>query len=341
MSRIQQAKYLIIFAPFAHSRYSRLKISLLALITALLLTAGCQPATPPPTATPQPSPTPMLIPPIPRGDGSDLLDRLLDKGIIRVGIRVWPEASFSPPAFRGFSNAAIGGALTGLEVDVAKAIALNLGLELELVEAYPPIIAGGDWRGEWDIAIASLVPFDAPPPNTRPDIRYSRPYALMPTGLLLPQTSPVSGAAQLGGRAVSALEHSVYQRMLTPGEPLPPVGGQSLRGELARDARLLVLSNIQKSIRETEEGKFRVDAYLGPAPVFEQAIRENNLPLRIIRDNEALPPQPLVIAAVPQDGLAVDRLIAEIDTVLIRLQSHGTLAELALKWYGEDISPPE
>ncbi|GAB4451154.1 MAG: hypothetical protein Kow0031_33760 [Anaerolineae bacterium] len=312
-----------------------------ALIALLLITA-CQPATPPPTATPPPSPTPMLIPPIPRGDGSDLLDRLLDKGIIRVGIRVWPEASFSPPAFRGFSNAAIGGALNGFEVDVAKAIALNLGLELELVEAYPPVIAGGEWRGEWDIAIASLAPFDDPPPNTRPDMRYSRPYALMPAGLLVPQTSPVSGAAQLGGLAVGAFEHSVYQRMLTPGERLPTVGGQSLRGELARDARLLVLSNIQKSIRETEEGKFRADAWLGPAPVFEQAIRENNnLPLRLIRNDEALPPHPLVVAAVPQDGLAVDRLIDEIDTLLARLQRQGVLAELSLKWYGEDISPPE
>lgn len=339
MSRIKQAKYLKIFALFAHSRYSRLLI--LPAFIALLLAVGCQPATPPPTATPQPSPTPMLIPAIRRGDGSDLLDRLLDKGIIRVGIRVWPEASFSPPAFRGFSNAAIFGALNGFEVDVAKAIALNLGLELELVEAYPPVIANGDWRGEWDIAIASLVPFDSPPPNTLPDMRYSRPYALMPTGLLVSQSSSITDATQLGGLAVGAFEHSIYQRMLTPGEQLPTVGGHSLRGELSRDARLMVLSNIQKTIRETEDGPGRVDAFLGPAPVFEQAITENNLPLRVIRNNSTLPPHPLVIAAVPQDGLTVDGLLAEINKVLARLQRQGILAELSLKWYGEDISPPE
>ena len=92
-----------------------------------------------------PTPAPVLIPPIQPGDGSDLIDRLLARGVIRVGPRVWPEAEFSPPAFRGFSNAATGGALNGFEVDIARAVAENLGLELELIEAYPPVIASGDW----------------------------------------------------------------------------------------------------------------------------------------------------------------------------------------------------
>src|SRR5688572_5147081 len=98
-----------------------------------LIAAQCQ-ATPQPMPPPtSPPPTPILIPPIQPADGSDLMDRLLETGVIRVGIRVWPEAIFSPPAFRGFSNAETGGALNGFEVDLARLVAEGLGLELELV----------------------------------------------------------------------------------------------------------------------------------------------------------------------------------------------------------------
>ena len=206
---------------------------------------------------------------------------------------------------------------------MARLIAAHLGLELELVEAYPPVIAGGQWRGEWDIALASLVPFDAPLPNTVPQIQYSQPYAHMPTGLLLPIESNIQSPAQLSRRRVGALEHSVYQRMLTPAEPLPPVYGQSLDKTLPKDTQLVVLSNIQKSIREIEEGSVTIDAFLGPAPMFEQAIANNKLPLRVIRDSKTLPPHPLVIAAVPQDGLTVDRLITEINTIIAALAAPG------------------
>lgn len=310
-----------------------------------VMAAQCQQPVPTPTPTPAPTPTPILFPPIQPGDGTDLIDRLLKTGIIRVGIRVWPEAEFSPPAFRGFSNAAIGGALNGFEVDVARHIAEGLGLELEMVEAYPPVIASGNWRGEWDIAIASLVPLDSA--ETAPQIAYSEPYAYFPSGILTPTDSRIQALSQLAGRRVGTFEHSVYQQMLTPAEPIPIVNGQPLIAARPDNVRLIVLSNVQKAIRQmgrAEEGDdlLQVDAILGPAPVFQQAITKSKLPLNMVRADEDLPPQPLVIAAVPQDGLKVDRLLAEINAVVERLHRLGTLSELSLQWYGADFSrPPE
>jgi ABC-type amino acid transport substrate-binding protein len=313
-------------------------------IVLVLGTVQCQQAVPPPTATPAPTPTPQLIPPIQPGDGTDLMDALLERGVIRVGIRVWPEAMFSPPAFRGFSNAAIGGALNGYEVDVARLIATHLGLELEFVEAYPPIIAGGDWRGEWDIALASLVPFDAPLQDTVVQPLYSRPYGYMPGGILVPGDSSINSITQLNGQRVGVFEHSVYQRLLTPNETLPTVYGQSLINVDPVDIQLVVLSNMQKTIREMAAPKGDSNlpaAVFGPAPVLDQAVTESDLPFRVIRDPALLPPHPLVIAAVPQGNLTVNRLVLEIDNSLERLYQQGTLAELSLRWYGQDLSRPQ
>jgi ABC-type amino acid transport substrate-binding protein len=74
--------------------------------------------------------------------------------------------------------------------------------------------------------------------------------------------------------------------------------------------------------------------------VLDQAIVENDLPFKVIRSPEKFPTHPLVIAAVPQDELTVERLIVEIDNILERLDRQGTLAELSLRWYRQDLSTP-
>lgn len=285
----------------------------------------------PETDAPAPAPASLLQP----GDGTDLLDRLLETGVIRVGIRVWPEAEFSPPVFRGLSNSVTGGALNGFEVDVARLLAQNLGLELELVEAYPPVIANGDWRGQWDVAIASLVPFDQPAALSVAPLYFSRPYAYMPMGLLGPAaTSP--GFEQLSGRRIGVLEHSAYQLLLTPEGRSWTVQGQPVLADFPLNAQPFVVSNLLKAVHELP-GSDRLDALFGPAPVFEQAI-EAGLAVNLAAGPERLGFQPLAVAVVSQDGLKVDRLLAEINRVLDWLDRSGNLAESSFRWYQQDIS---
>jgi ABC-type amino acid transport substrate-binding protein len=306
-----------------------------------LSAAQCQ-ATPQPAPLPtSPPPTPLLIPPIQPGDGSDLIDRLLETGVIRVGIRVWPEAVFSPPAFRGFSNAETGGALNGFEVDLARLVAEGLGLELELVEAYPPVIATGDWRGQWDIAIASLVPFDQPAESAGQKLVFSKPYAYIPMGILKPAAeNNIQALGDLSGRRVGVLEHSAYQRLLSPGGSALTVQQQPLLPQIPADMQPVALSNLLKAIRQLgqaePEPEFRVDAIFGPAPIFQEAVK-GDLPVRWVQVGV----QPLAIAAVAPDNLKVDRLILEVNKILERLDRQGTLAEMYLRWYGQDFSQVE
>lgn len=325
----------------------RQPILILTALLVLLIAAQCQPDPPAnvlPTPQP-PTPTPFLIPPIQPGDGTDVIDRLLEAGVIRVGIRVWPEAEFSPPAFRGFSNAATGGALNGFEIDIAHHIAQNLGLELELIEAYPPIITSGDWQGEWDIALASLVPFDQPLTDAPiQDITYSRPYAYMPMGFLIPTTQDdIQTFAQLANRRVGVLEHSAYERLLTSEEAPLTVQGQPLMPQSQINLQIVALSNLQKAIRQLgqpqSEDSLQIDAIFGPIPILEEAIR-NNLPVKLATAEKIIGVQPLAIAAVPQDGLKVERLLSEINSILNRLQQQGTLPEIYIRWYGQDLSRP-
>jgi ABC-type amino acid transport substrate-binding protein len=284
------------------------------------------------------TPTLRLIPPIEPGDGSDLIDRLLEQGIIRVGIRVWPGAEFSPPAFRGFSNAATGGALNGFEVDLAHQIADGLGLELELVEAYPPVIASGQWQGEWDIALASLSPLDQSPET----VTFSIPYGYMPMGVLIPaEESNIQSFNDLSSKRVGVLEHSVYQRLLSPEGSSLTVAGQPLLPQTPANIQAIPLSNLLKAIRQMgqpdAEQEAQIDAIFGPIPIFQEAVK-SGLSVKLAPQAQNIGLQLLAVAVVPQDGLKTDRLISEINKILTRLQRQGTLAEIYLRWYEQDFS---
>jgi len=321
----------------------------LVVITLLLLlvAAQCQPdALPNASPTSQlPAPTFVLIPPIQPGDGTDLIDRLLETGVLRVGIRVWPEASYSPPAFRGFSNAKTGGALNGFEVDIARLVAEGMGLELELVEADPLLISSGNWRGHWDIALASLTPFDQPLEIAlSQDVVYSRPYGYIPMGVLIPDTEDnAQTLEQLSGQRVGVLEHSAYQRLLTPEEGELTALGQPIMPKPPPDLQPVVLSNLLKAIRQLNQpnskGSPQLDAIFGPTPILEAAIR-SGLPVKLAPEAKNIGVQPLAIAMVPQDGLKVDRLVGEVDKILIQSHRQGALSEIYLRWYGQDLSQP-
>ncbi len=336
-----------------YDRMFRQKLFSSLLLTLVLIATQCQPASPEyrssqlPTSPPTPTqePTPILYPPIQPGDGSDLIDRLLETGVIRVGIRVWPEALFSPPAFRGFSNAATGGALNGFEVEIAHLLAERLGLDLELVQAYPPVIASGDWRGQWDIALASLVPFDQPPPAAPAQVQplfFSEPYGYMPMGILIPaDENNIQSLANLSGKKVGVLEYSPAHYLLISGDPPPTVRGQPVLDQPPADIQVIPVSNLSKAIRqlagEEDDEAPQLDAIFGPTPILQQAVVAD-WPVKLAPQATNIGLQPLVVAVVAQDDLKVDRLLMEINQIFHRLHQRGTLSEIYLDWYGQDYS---
>jgi ABC-type amino acid transport substrate-binding protein len=312
----------------------------------LLLAGQCQaPLGPPPTPTPAVTPTLRLLPPLQPGDGSDLVDQLLERGLVRVGVRVWPAADFSPPVFRGFSDATSSGVLTGFEVDIARLLAAGLGLDLELVEAYPPVINSGTWSGEWDIALASLVPFDATPGSAN-SLRFSQPYAYMPMGLVLVEAAAEpESLAGLSGQAIGVLEYSAYEQLLTAVAP-PTIQGQPLLPALPPNLNVIPVSNLARAIQHLAGQPAigpadppQVQAIFAPAPILQEAVK-SGLPLKLAMPGENIGVQPLAVAVAPQDQLQVDRLLAEIDHILTQTRRRGILAEIYLQWYGQDLSHP-
>ncbi len=100
---------------------------------------------------------------------ADVLDDILDRGTIRVGV-----AEFVPWTMRNKS-----GDLIGFEVDVAKQIAADMGVEAELkVYNWDAIIPALD-KGEIDVIAGGM----AITPERALKVNFSRPLALSGVGL--------------------------------------------------------------------------------------------------------------------------------------------------------------
>lgn len=291
----------------------------LILFIMMVVGSGCL------AATPAPPPPPTAEQPVP---GGDLLAEVHQRGILRVGLSLWPEASFAPPAFRGASNAMTGGAMTGFEVELAYMLAEVLGYELELIEANPAVLAGDSWPDTWDVALASLVPFDS-----RDGVLFSNPYGYMPVGFLVAaDNAAIQSPADVTGRRVGALENSPYHTLLTT--PQTTIQGQPVIAAWPADIQPIAVSNLPKAIRELTPTS-EVEVLFGPTPIFEVAAREG-MPVQFVPDGHQIGVVPLAIAAHNPD--TAQRLIERINEALDIFHRRGILAELYIQWYRRDLS---
>ncbi len=299
----------------------RIHYRFLSYIIILLIIVQCQPLNETITAPDVPTTSPTIEPTVTLAQDADLLDVIRQREILRIGIRIWPSAEYTPPAFRGASNAVTGGILQGFEVDVAKVLAEGLELELELVEAYPPVINSGDWQGAWDIALATLTP-----QNTNEEVLYSEPYGYLPLALAVPTNSEISSIDQLGGQPVAVLEHSTYHQAAIQA------------GQIPVELQLVPVSSLPKAIRQLgspENNEFA--ALFGPTPIL-QAAQTQGETIQLLQTTQPAIVQPLVVAVAPQDDWLNNRLLEEINQVFQEAHRQGILAEIYLQWYGEDLS---
>ena len=163
-------------APVVRGRtaWAGLLVPAAILVVALAVGRGFVARTEPPGASP----------------ASDLLARVEEAGSIRIAVRA------DHPQFTRE-----GTGIVGFDVDVARAMATDLGVQADIVALPAADIVGGS-DGGWDLALPSvdLASVDAG------RFAASAPYYSWPHLLLAPESSGLRRAADLAGRRVCAVE---------------------------------------------------------------------------------------------------------------------------------------
>lgn len=224
-----------------------------------------------------------------------------ERGTWRVGM---------DPSFPPFEMLDENGNPVGFDVDLAHALAAELGVEVEIVAIGFDGLVDAVQVGRIDSVISAL-PFD---PRLTQDVRYTTAYFEAGTRLVVPVGSSISAVEDLAGRRVAVEWGSMGDadvRQLQRSDPsierLPyPSADEALAALLADESDALVIDGV--TLRLAQGKGAALNAVGAP-----------------------LEGDPYVIALPMQ----AHQFQAILETALATLREDGTLAQLEEKWFSK------
>lgn len=228
-------------------------------------------------------------------------ERVAQSGVLRVGL---------DPTFPPFELADDDG-VTGLDVDLAHALAANLGLEAQFVYFGYDGLYDALTTGQVDVLLSALV---IQPERTR-DVAYSEPYFNAGEILLIPAGSQtVQTMADMNGRTLAvelgALGHVEATRW---ARQLP-------------EMQILPLGSVDEAAMAVVDG--RAAAALVDAVGGRLFVKQHP---QLMRVPEPVTVEPYALVVRSED----QQLLARLDTALAALQASGELNEVVGAWLGD------
>ena len=237
-------------------------------------------------------------------ESQDLLAQIQEKGVLTVGL----EGNWAPWSFHDEEDN-----LVGFDADVARAIAEKLGVEAEIVEGpWESLFAGLD-AGRYDIVVNGVEVTD----ERSEKYDFSTPYAFIRTALIVrSDNEEIKTFEDLEGKSTVNSLGSTYM-------------------ELAESygASALGVSTLDETLSNVLNG--RADATLNADVSFYDYMSVH-------------PEDPLVIVDLTEDASLVsipirkgeenDSFEAAVNQAIDELRADGTLAQLSVTYFGEDIT---
>lgn len=237
-------------------------------------------------------------------ESGDLLSRIQERGTIVVGL----EGDWAPWSYVGEDDE-----LTGYDVEVAKAIADKLGVELQIVPGeWDGLFAGMD-AGRYDLVINGVEVTE----DRAEKYDFADPYAYIRTALIVRgDNDDIHTFEDLKGKKTANSIASTYMN-------LAESYGATCYGVATLDETLTMV--LQGRVDATLNAIVSYTDYMSQHP-------DSNLKVVATTEdasNVAIPMRKGDDTATLRE--AVNQAIAE-------LREEGTLSELSIRFFGEDIS---
>lgn len=235
------------------------------------------------------------------GAQGDTWARVEETGVLRVGI---------DPTFPPFEVVDENGNPFGLDVDLLRAVAADLGVEAQFAYFGYDGLYDALLTGQVDVLASALVVV----PERRKDFDYSDSYFNAGEILLVPAESRVEGMADLNGRSL-AVELGAYGHVeaTTWAKRLPSL-------------TVLPFPSPQEALTAVAEGQ--ADAGLVDSVSGRLFLRDEP---RLRRVAEPVTVEPYALVVRIDDQL----LLQKLNESLARLESSGALSGIVSQWVGE------
>ncbi|HFC8542312.1 amino acid ABC transporter substrate-binding protein [Neisseria weaveri] len=237
--------------------------------------------------------------------GASLIERLNSKGVIAVGT----EGTYAPFTYHDQS-----GKLTGYDVEVTRAVAEKLGVQVEFKETQWDAMLAGLKAGRFDM-VANQVSLTTPERQATFD--KSEPYSWSGPMMLVRQDDDrIKQPSDIKGlKAAQTLSSNYGERAVKEQAEVVPVDGmaqaltliQQKRADVTLNDSLALLDYLKKNPNSGLKTAWRAPA-------------EEKLGAGLILNKNQ------------------DEAMAKINGALVELKQDGTLKKLGEQFFGEDIS---
>jgi len=265
----------------------------------------------------------------------NLLDAIKQRGYLLVST----DPNYEPASFLNTegkrpsdtkcpSDALTTAEMQGFDVDVAKAIGDDLGVETCFATPSWDAITAGNWANKWDVSVGSMTVT----PERQKVVDFSVPYYGTPAVVAVLADSTFTSLDDLSGKALCAGAATTYETWLNGGDLGP---GIKVYTKAPANITVVPLETDQECAQALAAGREDFVGYVTGSPVVNANIAAG-LPVKKLGDpvyNEVL-----AAAFDKSSSLSTVSLRAEVDKLFTTMHGNGKLTELSNKWFKEDLT---
>jgi len=251
---------------------------------------------------------------------SGLLGQVQSDGVLRVST----DPAYPPQSSLNEET----GEYEGFDIDVATEIAKRLGVEIQWETPSWDVITAGGWNDRWDVSVGSMTVTA----QRAEVLNFSTPYYYTPAGLAVQEGSSIASIEDLSGATIGVCGSCTYEFYLRRDLNID-IPGFTFEYLVPEDVEIVTYDTDSTAIQDLEIG--RIDAAMSAVPTLQGAI-DKGRDIQLLGDPVFY--EPLAAALDRESSLDSSALTEEISGIIEEMHADGTLTELSMKWYDEDLT---
>ena len=257
--------------------------------------------------------------------GGDVLDEILAAGVIKVST----DANYAPQSFLNDK-----GELEGFDISVAKEVAKRMGVKVKFVTPDWDLITAGKWGKRWDLSIGSMTPTV----ERMNALHFTMPYYSTPAQFAVHKNNTtIKSLKDLAGKHIGVATETTYDRYLNKDLELV---GVKIEYQDWSTGKITTYPTDANTIEDLALGDgVRIDALITAKPTIFEALKAGcggGCPLKMLGD-------PVFYEhlsfALDKSRPNSESLLKKLNEILASMYKDGTLVDLSMQFYGQNLIP--
>jgi polar amino acid transport system substrate-binding protein len=265
----------------------------------------------------------------------NLLDAIKQRGYILVSTdpNYAPQSALNTAGKRPADTKCPSDALTtaemeGFDVDVAKAIGDDLGVETCFATPAWDAITAGSWADKWDVSVGSMTITE----DRQKILDFSVPYYYTPAVIAVRADSGIKDLAGLSGQALCAGTATTYETWLNHTSLGSTV---DVVAQAPDNITVVPLETDQECAQAIAAGRQDFVGYVTSETVVDANIKAG---IPVVKLGSPVYYERLAAAYDKKSTLPTDTLRAEVDKLFTAMHSDGRLSKISTQWFGADYT---